>query len=62
MTEVRQAHGTPALVRGPVGQPPITRWDYAGFHVYFENQQVIHTVIPSAPEPIAPVHRLDRRP
>lgn len=25
--------------------PKITRWDYAGFSVYFENSHVIHSVV-----------------
>ncbi|HCJ31106.1 MAG TPA: phosphodiesterase [Pseudomonas sp.] len=28
-----------------VGQPPITRWDYRKFSVYFENNRVIDSVI-----------------
>ena len=33
--------------KGPVTKqnPKITRWDYAGFSVYFENSHVIHSVI-----------------
>ena len=31
---------TPAL-----GNPPITRWDYPQFSVYFENDRVLHTVL-----------------
>lgn len=27
-----------------VGQPPITRWDYRGFSVYFERDRVINSV------------------
>ncbi len=30
-----------------VGEPPITRWKYPGFEVYFEHQLVIHTVASS---------------
>jgi len=29
----------------PVGQPPITRWDYREFSVYFEGNRVINSVI-----------------
>lgn len=29
----------------PVGQPPITRWDYREFSVYFEGNQVINSVV-----------------
>lgn len=28
----------------PVGQPPITRWDYRAFSVYFEGNRVIDSV------------------
>ena len=27
-----------------VGQPPITRWDYPHFSVFFEKDRVIHAV------------------
>lgn len=30
--------------RQPVGQPPITRWDYRDFSVYFEYDHVINSV------------------
>lgn len=38
--------GEPALRMGPVGEPPISTWDYGNFVVYFEHQYVIHSVIP----------------
>ena len=28
-----------------VGQPPITRWDYRAFSVYFEGDRVINSVV-----------------
>jgi hypothetical protein len=28
-----------------VGDPPITRWVYDRFTVYFENDRVIHSVV-----------------
>ena len=34
----------PAVGGGTTAQPPITRWEYPGFVVYFENSLVIHTV------------------
>ena len=34
----------PAAVKAPVGDPPITRWEYSGFIVYFEYDKVIHAV------------------
>ncbi|MBB5322456.1 hypothetical protein [Marinobacter oulmenensis] len=42
---VRERWGEPTDIRGPVGQPPITQWHYAGFIVYFEGNRVLHTVI-----------------
>ena len=49
MTAVESAYGAPTQRHGAVGganaqQPPITRWDYAAFSVYFENDRVIHAV------------------
>jgi len=28
-----------------VGKPPISRWEYPGFVVYFEHEHVIHSVV-----------------
>lgn len=42
--KVESVFGTPDSRRGPVGDPPISRWDYAGFAVYFEYDKVIHSV------------------
>jgi hypothetical protein len=44
MTAVESTFGAPAERRGAVGEPPITRWDYSGFSVYFEHDRVIHAV------------------
>ncbi len=33
----------------PVGQPPITRWDYREFSVYFEYDHVVNSVIHHQP-------------
>jgi hypothetical protein len=49
MTAVESSFGAPAERHAAVGganaqQPPITRWDYAAFSVYFENDRVIHAV------------------
>lgn len=41
---VRQQHGEPVTRHGAVGEPPISRWDYAGFSVYFEYDKVVHSV------------------
>ncbi|MDQ2068266.1 hypothetical protein [Natronospira bacteriovora] len=45
MDNVRDVYGEPRDVRGPVGDPPITRWDYRDFSVYFEHHLVLHSVI-----------------
>jgi hypothetical protein len=45
MQAVETRFGAPQTREAPRGQPPITRWDYNGFSVYFEHQHVIHTVV-----------------
>jgi hypothetical protein len=45
MDKVEAAHGAPARKVAPVGQPPIERWEYPGFTVYFEYKKVIHSVV-----------------
>lgn len=45
MDSVERRFGEPRKVRGPVGDPPITRWQYAEFEVVFEDETVIHTVM-----------------
>jgi hypothetical protein len=44
MNTVEQRFGTPVSKHAAVGQPPITRWDYQGFSVFFEFDKVIHSV------------------
>ena len=41
---VRSVFGSPESQDGAVGEPPISRWHYAGFVVYFEYDRVIHSV------------------
>jgi hypothetical protein len=48
MDKVRAAWGNPRRQRGAVGDPPIARWEYDGFVVYFEYQYVLHTVVKRA--------------
>ncbi|MGB5131306.1 MAG: hypothetical protein WBO00_01730 [Steroidobacteraceae bacterium] len=45
MSDVQSRYGEPATRHAAVGQPPITRWDYAQFAVFFENDRVLHAVI-----------------
>lgn len=47
MRAVQAKFGEPAGRSGPVGSPPITRWDYPGFSVFFEHDHVIHAVATS---------------
>ncbi len=44
MSQVEQRYGEPARRIGAVGDPPISRWIYPQFVVYFEGQHVIHAV------------------
>lgn len=44
MEEVRAAKGDPDSILEPVGDPPITRWQYPGYVVYFEHDRVITSV------------------
>ncbi|MBT8092214.1 MAG: hypothetical protein KJN77_04195 [Gammaproteobacteria bacterium] len=41
---VQSKYGSPTAVKAPVGNPPITRWEYQDFVVYFEYDKVIHAV------------------
>jgi len=41
---VESKFGSPASIQAPVGDPPITRWEYANFVVFFEYDKVIHAV------------------
>ena len=61
MTAVESAYGAPSQRHAAVGgavaqQPPITRWDYPAFSVYFEHDRVVHAVArhePPADRPIS---------
>ena len=44
MSRVEARFGAPASRSGPIGQPPITRWEYPGFVVFFEYDHVVHSV------------------
>ncbi|HAJ91236.1 MAG TPA: hypothetical protein DCO71_01210 [Gammaproteobacteria bacterium] len=48
MALVRQQFGEPAQEVPAVGEPPISRWEYTGYTVYFENDLVLHSVIQHA--------------
>jgi hypothetical protein len=44
MKTVEGQFGAPETRHATVGSPPITRWDYAAFSVFFEHDHVIHSV------------------
>jgi hypothetical protein len=45
MNQVSTKFGEPVTKVPPVGRPAISRWEYPGFVVYFENDHVIHSVV-----------------
>jgi len=45
MDQVASKFGAPATKVPAVGRPPISRWEYPGFIVYFEREHVIHSVV-----------------
>jgi len=54
MSGVLKQFGEPSLRHGAVGgssrqQPPITRWDYPQFTVFFEYDHVVDSVVKGEP-------------
>jgi hypothetical protein len=45
MDQVATKFGAPVTKVPAVGKPPISRWQYPGFVVYFESEHVIHSVV-----------------
>jgi hypothetical protein len=45
MHQVEAKFGTPQKRYPAVGKPPITRWDYPAFSVFFEYNRVVHSVV-----------------
>jgi hypothetical protein len=45
MTQVESRFGAPEERVSSVGDPPIARWLYADYTVYFEHDRVIETVV-----------------
>lgn len=43
--DVSAQYGSPVKKSAAVGDPPITRWDYATYSVYFEYDLVLFTVL-----------------
>lgn len=47
---VLSQYGEPLKRHASVGRPPITRWDYQDFSVYFEHSTVINSVKHHSPQ------------
>lgn len=68
MSQVEKHFGQPREKVAPVGQPPITRWIYSDYTVYFEYEYVIHSVRndgsaqPTAPAQPAPAQPAPQQP
>jgi hypothetical protein len=41
---VEANYGSPKSKKAPVGDPPISSWEYETFVVFFEYDRVIHSV------------------
>ena len=59
MVQVEAQYGAPEQKRDAVGKPPISRWQYPAFTVYFEYDHVIDAVVSKSspteqgPKPVA---------
>ncbi|MBT8062280.1 MAG: phosphodiesterase [Xanthomonadales bacterium] len=42
---IESRYGTPEQKHGAVGDPPISRWDYGDYSVYFEYDLVLFSVL-----------------
>lgn len=45
MENVEAQYGEPIERVSPVGEPPISKWVYSDFTVYFEHELVLHAVV-----------------
>ncbi len=45
MNQVKARYGAPTTEYAQVGEPPITRWDYDQYSVFFEYQYVLTSVV-----------------
>jgi hypothetical protein len=52
-SQVKDLFGQPLDWRDAVGNPPISSWIYQDFVVYFEYDDVIHTVLTQSSLPVA---------
>ena len=49
MASVEEKFGAPVSKHGPVGEPPISSWEYDNYTVYFESDRVLHSVLKHTP-------------
>ena len=54
MSQVEAKFGAPTTKHDAVGAPPITRWDYPNFSVFFHRDRVIHAVATTGEAPHNP--------
>ena len=47
---VLTSFGEPHAMTAPIGNPPISKWSYEKFTVYFESSTVIHSVLTHIPK------------
>ncbi|MDJ0806307.1 MAG: hypothetical protein QNJ78_05680 [Gammaproteobacteria bacterium] len=45
MDQVKRDYGDPSMTHPWIGDPPITRWDYADYSVFFEYRHVLTSVV-----------------
>lgn len=45
MANVEARYGAPSARVAAIGEPPISRWEYPEFVVYFEYDHVVHAVV-----------------
>jgi hypothetical protein len=65
MAQVSKRYGEPQQKHAPAGgdaprHPPITRWDYAGFSVFFEHAHVVDAVVPGRPPQVYHAEQLQQ--
>ncbi len=45
MDQVKRQYGEPSVAHPWIGDPPITRWDYPEYSVFFEYRNVLTSVV-----------------
>lgn len=54
--QVRARFGEPRQETAAVGNPPISSWEYENYRVYFEGDQVLHSVLKGTATPVPAGH------